>query len=93
VDANGFEYVAGGQAGAAIAVEPPDANRVPADLYYIPPVRTVTLNDSLIPWPSILAVNRHNEVVAAVTSAQGNAIKTFAGGAGGWARAVRCVRT
>lgn len=91
VDANGFEYVAGGEVGASIFVEPPGANGTPADLYHVPPLRTIALTTSFIPWPSILTVDNRNEALVAVTSPQGNSIEVFAGGAGGSATPVRVI--
>lgn len=83
VDSRGYEYVAGGQAGWNLTVEPPGASGMPGNLYSVPPVRTVPVTDSFIPWPGILAVDSKNEVLAAVTGSGANAIDVFAGGASG----------
>ncbi len=91
VDANGYEYVAGGQAEPVIKVEPPGASGSPGNLYNVPPLRTIALNSGFNPWPSILAVDGLNEVLAAVTGGQGNAIEVFTGGAGGGATPVRVI--
>jgi hypothetical protein len=91
VDAHGYEYVAGGEAGWTIAVEPPGASGVPGSLYHVPPLRTITLNDGFIPWPSILTTDNQNEVLGAVTSSQANSIEIFAGGATGSSTPVRTI--
>jgi len=91
VDANGFEYVAGGEVGASIFVEPPGANGTPGDLYHVSPPRTITLTTSFIPWPSILTVDNRNEALVAVTGPQGNSIEVFSGGTGGSATPVRVI--
>lgn len=91
IDAHGYEYVAGGQAGWTIAVEPPGASGVPGSLYHVPPLRTITLNDGFIPWPSILTTDNQNEVIGAVTGTQANAIEVFTGGATGGSTPVRTI--
>lgn len=91
VDAYGYEYVVGGQAGSAIMVEPPGASGVPSQLYHVPPLRTVALDNSFVPWPSVLSVDSQNEVLAADTGSQGNAIEVFAGGANGGATPLRVI--
>lgn len=91
VDSRGYEYVAGGEAGATIYVEPPGADGAPGTLYHVPPVRTIPLSDSFIPWPSMLTVDSQNEILAAVTSAGGNAIEVFTGGASGGTVPVRVI--
>jgi hypothetical protein len=91
VDAKGFEYVAGGEGETQIAVEPPGAHGKPGKLYQVKPVRTITLDQSFDPWPSVLAVDSQNEILAAVARPQGNAIEIFAGGRTGSAAPVRVI--
>ena len=91
VDAKGFEYVFGGEDGSDLAVAPPGASGMPGNSYFVPPVRTVTLDGSFNPWPDLLSVDSANEVLAAVGRSQGNAIEVFAGGASGGASPVRVI--
>jgi hypothetical protein len=91
VDGNGFEYVAGGEGGAEIAVEPPGASGQPGNLYQVPPVRTIALDEGFNPWPGMLTVDPSNEILAAVVRPQGNAIEIFSGGASGGATPVRVI--
>lgn len=91
VDVHGYEYVVGGEGDPVISVEPPGASGSPGDLYAVPPVRTITLGGGFTPWPGILAVETGNEVLAAVTGPQGNAIEFFRGGAGGGSTPVRVI--
>lgn len=91
VDAHGYEYVGGGEAGWSIAVEPPGASGAPADLYHVPPLRTITPTDGFVPWPSVLTTDNLNEVLAAATGSQANAIDIFAGGPTGSSTPVRVI--
>jgi len=91
VDAGGFEYVAGGDAGTEIVVEPPGASGTPGNLYQVPPVRTIQLDENWNPWPSDLAVDARNEVLAVASRPQGNAIEIFTGGAHGGGTPVRVI--
>jgi hypothetical protein len=91
VDAKGFEYVAGGEGNTLIVVEPPGARGAPGSLYYVPPVRTFQLDESWNPWPSDLAVNAQNQLLATATRPQGNAIEIFTGGAHGSGTPVRVI--
>jgi hypothetical protein len=91
VDAKGFEYVAGGEAGAAIAVVRPGAKGDPRRLYAVSALRRIPLDESFNPWPSILSTDARNEVLAAVARPRGNAIEIFTGGARGGGRPVRVV--
>jgi hypothetical protein len=91
VDAQGFEYVLGGESGSSVAVAPPGASGVPGNSYFVPPVRTIVLDGSFNPWPDLLSVDSNNELLAAVSRPQGNAIEVFTGGAGGGASPVRVI--
>lgn len=91
VDAKGFEYVAGGDVGTEIVVERPGAHGVPGNLYEVPPVRTIQLDENWNPWPSDVAVDTKNEILAATTRPQGNAIEIFTGGAHGGGTPVRVI--
>jgi hypothetical protein len=91
VDAKGFEYVVGGEGEARIAVEPPGADGKPGNLYQVKPVRTIALDQSFDPWPSVLAVDNQSEILAAVARPQGNAIEIFTGGPTGSAAPVRVI--
>jgi hypothetical protein len=91
VDGRGFEYIAGGDGNTVIAVERPGAHGVSGNLYYVPPVRTIQLDESWNPWPSDLAVDTKNEVLAGVTRPQGNAIEIFTGGAHGKGTPIRVI--
>ncbi len=91
VDAHGYEYVAGSDQPTTIVVEPPGAHGSPSSLYYVPPVRTFQLGEGWNPWPSDLAVDSHNELLAAVARPQGNGIKIYTGGAHGSNKPVRVI--
>ena len=93
VDANGYEYVAGSEQPTMVAVEPPGAHGSPNDLYYVPPVRTIQLDEQWNPWPSDLAVDSQNELLAAVArpQPQGNGIEVYAGGAHGSGKPLRTI--
>lgn len=91
VDANGYEYVAGSDQPTVVVVEPPGARGSPGSLYYVPPVRTIQLDEQWNPWPSDLAVNTKNELLAAVARPQGNGIEVYTGGAHGSGTPVRVI--
>jgi hypothetical protein len=92
VDARGFAYVLGGELGSTIAVASPGASGTPGNGYFVPPVRTISLDGSFNPWPDLLTVDSRNEVLAAVGRPQvGNAIEVFAGGAAGAASPLRVI--
>jgi hypothetical protein len=91
VDAHGYEYVAGSDQPTTIVVEPPGVHGSPSNLYYVPPVRTFQLGERWNPWPSDLAVDSHNELLAAVIGPQGNGIKVYTGGAHGSNKPVRVI--
>jgi hypothetical protein len=91
VDANGYEYVAGGDQPTMVVVEPPGAHGSPGNLYYVPPVRTIELGEAWNPWPSDLAVDGQNQLLATVARPQGNAIKVYTGGAHGSGTPVRVI--
>ncbi|HLX52269.1 MAG TPA: hypothetical protein VKS82_28405 [Streptosporangiaceae bacterium] len=91
VDGDGYEYVAGGEAGASVAVEPPGASGSPGNLYGVTPVRQFPLNENFSPWPDVLATNSGNDLIAAVTLAKGNAIEVFRGGASGGSKPIRTI--
>jgi hypothetical protein len=91
VDAHGYEYVAGSDQPTMVVVEPPGARGSPGGLYYVPPVRTIQLDEGWNPWPSDLAVDSHNELLAAVARPQGNGIEVYAGGAHGSGTPVRVI--
>lgn len=91
VDSAGYEYVAGGEQPTVIVVEPPAAAGGPGDLYYVPPVRTIQLDEQWNPWPSDLAAGADNELVAVTSRPEGNAIEIFSGGAHGGSAPVRVI--
>lgn len=91
VDSKGFEYVAGGDQPTVIVVEPPGASGKPGNLYQVPPVRTIQLDEPWTPWPSDLAVNTSNQVLAVTVRPRGNAVEIFAGGAHGRNTPVRVI--
>jgi hypothetical protein len=91
VDSHGYEYVAGGDDGTTVVVEPPGAHGKPGNLYYVPPVRTFQLDEFWNPWPGDLAVNSHNELLAEVSRPQGNGIEVYAGGAHGSDKPIRVI--
>jgi len=81
VDRAGYEYIPGSESASEVAVAPPGATGSAADLYHVTPVRTFTTDQgSFTPWPDIVTVDGHNDVVLAVGRAQGNAIEIYAGG-------------
>src|SRR5215468_8872581 len=82
VDANGYEYVATGEGPSQILVLPPGAAGVSGNLYSVSPLRTIDTDETVWhPWPSILAADLGNHVIAAIVRAQGNALEVFDGGA------------
>jgi hypothetical protein len=91
VDAHGYEYVAGSDQPTMVVVEPPGARGSPSNLYFVPPVRTIGLGEGWNPWPSDLAVDSRNELLAAVARPQGNGIKVYTGGAQGSGTPVRVI--
>jgi hypothetical protein len=91
VDSKGYEYVAGSDQPTVIVVEPPGARGKPGNLYQVPPVRTIQLDEPWTPWPSDLAVNTSNQVLAVTVRPQGNAVEIFAGGAHGRNTPVRVI--
>jgi len=91
VDSNGYAYVAGGDQPTVVAVEPPGASGAGKDLYYVPPVRTIHLDEQWNPWPSDLAVNSSNELLVVTARQQGSAVEVFAGGPNGGSTPVRVI--
>ena len=91
VDARGYEYVAGGEQSTTVVVEPPSAGGSPRNLYYVPPVRTIQLDEGWNPWPSDLAIGRNNELLATVARPHGNGIEVYAGGAHGSGKPLRVI--
>jgi hypothetical protein len=91
VDARGYEYVAGGEQGTTVVVEPPGAGGSARNLYYVPPVRTIQLDEGWNPWPSDLAIGRNNELLATVARPNGNGIEVYAGGAHGSGKPLRVI--
>lgn len=91
VDSNGYAYVAGGNQPTVVAVEPPGASGTASNLYYVPPVRTIHLDEQWNPWPGDLAVDSSNELLAVTARQQGNAVEVFAGGPHGGGTPVRVI--
>jgi hypothetical protein len=81
VDAHGYEYVMGGESAPVISVAAPGVAGRRSDLYDVSPLRQIDTNqDGFSPWPSVLAVDDTDQVLAAVTHPGGNAIEVFRGG-------------
>ena len=91
VDAKGFEYVAGSDQPTVVVVMAPGAAGKPANLYEVPPVRTIQLDEQWNPWPSDLAVDTSNQLLAVTVRPRGNAVEVYAGGAHGSNTPVRVV--
>ena len=92
VDGQGYEYIATGEGPADILVIPPAASGQSANLYSVDPVRTLSTDESVWhPWPSLLATDASNHVIAAVVRANGNALEVFEGGSAGAAAPIRVI--
>lgn len=92
VDANGYEYVMGGEGTPQISVAAPNANGDAANLYSVNPLRQFTTDqDFFDPWASTLTADNHGDVIAAVTKASGNAIEVYQGGASGSSIPIRTI--
>jgi hypothetical protein len=90
VDASGYEYVATGEGPSQILVLPPGASGQGTDLYSVSPLRSINTDEAVWhPWPSILATDAANHLMAAIVRTQGNAIEVFDGGAAGGASPIR----
>ncbi len=92
VDEDGFEYVMGGEGPPQVFVAAPNADGMPSTDYAVSPVRQFsTEQDGVEPWASTLSVDKHGDVIAAVTKASGNAIEVFQGGATGSPQPLRII--
>jgi hypothetical protein len=91
VDSNGYQYVAGSDQPTVVVVEPPGASGSGSNLYYVPPVRTIHLDEQWNPWPSDLTVDSSNELLAVTARPQGNAVEIFTGGPNGGGTPVRVI--
>lgn len=92
VDTAGYAYVATGQAEAGISVAAPGARGTAANLYTVPAVRQIPLDESgFHPWPGVLTTDTSGHVIAAVARSTGNAVEFFAGGPSGSATPVRVI--
>ena len=84
VDSKGYEYIATSEQGSMIAVMLPGASGSANNLYEVNPVRSFFTDEAaFFPWPSILTVDSHDDLVAALVRNGPNAIEIFAGGAHG----------
>ncbi len=92
VDEHGYEYVMGGEGSPRVSVAQPKADGTPSDEYGVSPVRQFsTAQDGFEPWASTLSVDKHGELIAAVTKTSGNEIEMFQGGATGSSQPVRVI--
>ena len=92
VDANGYEYVMGGEGTPQITVAPPNATGNAANLYSVNPVSHFTTDqDGFAPWASTLTADNQGDVIAAVVKASGNAIEVYQGGASGSSTPIRTI--
>jgi hypothetical protein len=92
VDEKGFEYVMGGEGPPQVFVAAPNADGMPSNGYSVSPVREFsTEQEGVDPWASTLSVDKHGEVIAAVTKASGNAIEAFHGGPTGPSQPLRTI--
>jgi hypothetical protein len=84
VDRKGYEYLIGGEGPSTIAVEPPGANGTSSSFYHVAPLRQIPTDATTYnTWPSVLATDAKDEIVAAITRTTGNAIEVYQGGAAG----------
>jgi hypothetical protein len=84
VDAQGYEYVMGGEGPPVISVAPPQARGAPSSLYSVSPLRQIrTTQLGVSPWPSVLAADDHHHILAVVLHARANAIEEFESGPDG----------
>ncbi|GIH34324.1 hypothetical protein [Microbispora amethystogenes] len=91
VDTAGYAYVTTGQAETAISVAAPGARGTAANLYTVPEVRRIPLDEGFHPWPGVLTTDTSGHVIAAVARSNGNAVEFFAGGPSGSATPVRVI--
>jgi hypothetical protein len=92
VDSNGFEYIATGEGASDVLVLAPGASGAPADLYSVNPVNSFQADETAFhPWPSLLAVDGQDDLVAAVVRSSGNAVEFFLPGDAGSAPAFRTI--
>lgn len=91
VDSAGYAYVTTGQAEAVIAVAAPGARGTAANLYTVPAVRQIPLDETFHPWPGVLTTDTSGHVIAGVVRANGNAVEFFNGGPSGSATPVRVI--
>jgi hypothetical protein len=92
VDSSGYEYVIGGEGSPVIYVAAPGASGKPSSLYSVPALRTIyTGNTNFNPWASVLTLGPANEIVAALSVQNGNAIAVYAGGPKGKSTPLRVI--
>ncbi|MEW9531799.1 hypothetical protein [Microbispora sp. NPDC049125] len=92
VDASGYAYVATGQAEAGISVAAPGARGTAANIYTVPAVRQIPLDETgFYPWPGVLTTDTSGHVIAAVVRSIGNAVEVFNGGRSGGNTPVRVI--
>jgi hypothetical protein len=92
VDAQGYEYVMGGEAAPQITAAAPGAIGVPGSGYSVSPVRQFSTDqDGFNPWPGPLTIDGQGELVAAILKSAGNAIEVFQGGPNGSNTPIRSI--
>jgi hypothetical protein len=92
VDRAGYEYIATGPHAAEIDVVAPKANGRPGNNYHVPPIRAMHTDEAPgHPWPSILATDANDEVIAAIVRPNANALEVFEGGPTGARGPIRVV--
>ena len=91
VDSHGYEYVSGSEQPTMVVMLAPGAHGKPGDLYSVPAVRTIQLDEQWNPWPSDLAIGPANDLLAVTARPQGNAVEVFTGGPHGGATPVRVI--
>ena len=92
VDSIGYEYVATSEGPSQILVLPPGASGQSGSLYSVAPLRSIATDETVWhPWPSLLATDLQNHLIAAIVRTQGNAIEVFEGGASASSTPVRVI--
>ena len=92
VDGRGYEYVAGGEGPAQVAVAAPGAVGLPAQLFDVAPVRTIPTDEAVWhPWPDIVAVAGRDTIAVAVVRSQGDAVEIFRSGPAGGSSPLRTI--
>jgi hypothetical protein len=92
VDSSGYEYTVGGEGPPEIDVLPPGASGKPSESYHVTPLRHIETDASdYNTWPSVLAVDPADEVLASISRTGGDAIEVYQGGPSGGPEPLRVI--